>query len=203
MALAVFLGPARSAVADEVLPREAGYVSASFGARYLPHGSFTRRMQEAGIPVSHLPAQPGAILGFGYKIDSNWVVAIEAGGGMDRVGLEFGRRLELVTLSLQISGQYAIPVGPEWLEPYLHAGVGYWLSSISDASGERKTAEAISNGFSTGAGVRVAIGRNVGIVADGRWIWARQPTLNHGPITVGGGLASIGIQYVFHDTGER
>lgn len=203
MALLSLVALGRPATADEVLPRESGYVSLGVGARYLPHGSFQRRMQEAGIPVKHLAVQPGGFLGFGYKVDPNWVVAIEAGAGTDRLGLEAGRRLELVTLSLQISGQYAIPLGPEWLEPYVHAGVGYWLSTIYDVAGERKSAEGTTNGLSAGAGVRIALGRQLGLVVDGRWIWARQPTLGHGPITVGGGLATVGMQWVVRDTGHR
>lgn len=195
-AVVLTVAPVTIAHAEEALPREAGYVSLMAGPRLLPHSSFRSRMTRAGVPVRHSLVQPGLLIGFGYKIDESWVVAIEAGGGLDSVRLEQGRRLDLITLSAQITGQYVLPIGPDWFEPYLHAGVGYWLTTISEVAGKRTDAEGVTHGLSAGAGVRMSVGKGFGLVVDSRWIWSRQPTLERGPITVGGGLTTVGLQYV-------
>lgn len=172
-----------------------GFMTLGGGVRFLPHSSIAKRAKKAGQTFDHSTIQGGGLLGLGYRIDESWGVLIEFSAGGDRVFLDH-RRYDLLSVGLQASVNYSLPFGPEWLDPYLEAGIGYWLSTASQKQPESSSEDTVVGGMA-GLGLRFALSDHFGLFTDFRWIWARQHVPTLGAATTGGGLLTVGIVYSF------
>lgn len=177
-----------------------GFIGAGGGGRWVWQDDFIAalgRHNAIGVTARD-PVLPAVVVPFGYVVDQHLAVVVEGGYAMDRFS-GAGRRIDVGTLSLVISGQYLLDVGIPWVQPYGTFGLGVWLSTFTglDATKPSSTFESNTQGGFAGLGARFALGGGFGISTEFRLSIAEALVTGTGIAQVGGVQGLLGVYYAW------
>ena len=180
----------------------ASWISLTGGLRVIPQADLSASLASFGLALqSHQLLQPAAGAALLWRFAADWSVGTEFGYSPDRYWLTDGSAVVVQTLMIQAVLQWSPPLGWSRVEPYLSAGVGYFLSGVSrpGAFGQAGSAEADGNGEFAAVGVRVALTTKFGLTAEERYAFAYAPLGPLGNASVGGNTVAVGLYYVWRE----